>query len=162
MQIFFLLQYYIVHVGCEPHLSHPMIPIIYNSQYPLARRLWANRIIFSLFHPCIRIQNYGAPIVPPRGQASLGRTTRTTTHKFAHFIWTQGKVSRQLYDAYETYSSNQTLSLVNDNALCEGLITFPSLKLMPQSNQNLNTFKNCLVKHGLKLFPLQNLLAYLN
>ena len=70
--------------------------------------------------------------------------------------------SRQLYDAYETYSSNQTLSLVNDNALCDGLITFPSLKLMPQSNQNLNTFKNCLVKHSLKLFPLQNMLAYLN
>lgn len=33
MQIFFLLKYYIVHVGCEPHLSHPTIPIIYNSQY---------------------------------------------------------------------------------------------------------------------------------
>ena len=33
---------------------------------------------------------------------------------------------------------------------------------MPQSNQNLNTFKTLLVKHSLKLFPLQNLLAYLN
>ena len=46
MQIFFLLKYYIVHVGSEPHLSHPTIPIIFNSQYPLAPRLWANRIIF--------------------------------------------------------------------------------------------------------------------